>query len=305
MFGRSVYTWPSCGTSLCLVSVVALITSGVATNDDEGLCLIQVSAQPSRVVSPESVHSAAQVSSPHNHKGRLGPVSLLHVLVPYNHIAINVSYAGIQEEIETFPQRKPREFNVMLATFKTFLADSIVQFLEKPSRGTSWSFDFRRSAAFVVFGCLYIGLAQWFLYVTVLTSIFPDALVFANSDWATKLTDTEGQLDMLGQVLVDNFVFNIFIYFPAFYLIKGFLQGDGSVMARAKDAMYKYSLNFRQDNTRSLCVWIPVDFFVFACPMYMRMPLEHGVSFGWVMLMSFTRGAAAPQAKEKEKSPEA
>lgn len=294
-----------------LISLVAVIKFGMANevDDSDGLCLIQVSAQPSRVVSPAAAALlAVNVSSPH--KGALrhyhvSPVSLLHVLVPYNynHISVNVSYANLQEEIETFPKRRPREFNIILATCKTWLADLIVQFLTAPAGGGSWKFDYRRSMAFAFFGFLYVGLTQWLLYVTVLTWLFPDALIFANSEWSMKLTDREGQVDMLGQVIVDNFIFNVFIYFPAFYLIKSFLQADGTVMFRVKDAMYKYSQNLWQDNVRSCSLWIPMDFFVFACPMYMRMPLEHGVSFGWTMFMSFTRGAGkGPEAKAAAQS---
>jgi hypothetical protein len=263
-------------------------------------------------VSPH--YTSANRSYPHrgaaDGKGP-SPLSLLHVAsygllhVPYNHISSNISYHGLREQITTFPQRCPREFNVMLATFKTWLADMIVQFASPRPQcdDHSWTFDFRRSISFAIFGCVYIGLTQWFLYVTVLTWLFPDAMIFANSPWPVKMTDTEGQLDMLGQVLVDNLIFNVFVYFPAFYMIKGFIQGKGSIVSRIQEGLHNYSKNIWQDNTVSCALWIPADFFVFACPMFMRMPMEHSVSFGWTMFMSFRRGAL-PEKGEAIEPPE-
>jgi len=110
-----------------------------------------------------------------------------------------------------------------------------------------------------------------------------------------------GQLDMVGQVLVDNFVFNLLIYFPTFYTIKALVQGgkNDSVSDRVHGGLSKYWNNFTTDAMASCAVWIPADFFIFACPMYLRMPLDHGVSFGWTMFISFYRGAATEKSETK------
>jgi hypothetical protein len=305
---HSILAFVSCSTLLSTTLALRALDYTEAEVDDplteKYVSLIQVDAKTGVYkVSTGELHFYSHVNRSYPHRGPIGgaasPVSLLHV--PYDHIAVNVSYSNLQEEIMTFPQRRPREFNVILATCKTWLADITVQFLSRPQHhehsSNSWTFDIKRSAAFAIFGFLYIGLTQWFLYVTVLTWLFPDALIFANAPWAMKMADTEGQLDMLGQIIVDNLIFNTLIYFPAFYMIKSFLQGKGSIPSRIQEALHKYSKNIWQDNLRSCAVWIPADFFVFACPMYMRMPLEHGVSFGWTMFMSFSRGAG-PEGKE-------
>jgi hypothetical protein len=302
MIRKSILVFYSCSILLSRAErVVEYVDAEVDDILPEGyISLIQVAVQPGVYqVSPDTLHlhSGVNRSSPHHGpvEGLPSQVSLLALHVPYDRIAKNVTYHNALEQFMTFPQRRPREFNVMLATCKTWLADMIVQFLSRPpyhgQNGSSWTFDVRRSLAFAVFGFLYIGLAQWFLYVTVLTWLFPEALVFANAPWSMKLTDTDGQLDMLGQVIVDNLIFNVFIYFPAFYMIKGFVQGRGSVVNRIHESLVNYSKNMWQDNLRSCGVWFIADFFVFACPMYMRMPLEHAVSFGWTMFMSLTRGA--------------
>lgn len=213
-------------------------------------------------------------------------LAMLHV--PGNHISANVTYSTWWGMVWTFPQRNPREFNVILATVKTFTADFVVQMTVERRRS---SFDWRRSLFFAAFGLLYIGLLQWLLYVTILTWIFPAAVVFANAPLSEKLLDQSGQLSMAGQIFVDNFIFNIFVYFPIFYMVKAIMQGTGPVKSRAQDGLKKYWKNILGDNLASAAVWIPADVVIFAAPMYLRMPLEHSVSFGWTMFMSATRGA--------------
>lgn len=216
----------------------------------------------------------------------------------YNHINISVTYHSIWEEIFTFPERKPRTFNVVVATLKTWTADAVVQYAEG-KRSTSWNFDWRRSAAFAVFGFFYVGLLQWVLYVTLLTWLFPDALIFANEPLAFKLRDRVGQAQLFGQVLVDNLVFGALIYFPIFYTVKELIQGEGSMLSRIHIGMSKYYKNFVPDNIASCSIWVPGGFVVFASPIWCRMPLEHVGSFAFTMIISTMRGA--PEKKNAPK----
>lgn len=222
----------------------------------------------------------------------------------YGYIAVNADYSNLWEQIITFPERRPRLFNVMLATFKTWSADAVVQFVERRwsplvqrGRGievgqADWKFDWRRSGAFATFGFLYVGLVQWFLYVSLLTKVFPDAIVFSNLPLAEKVKDTSGQFNLLGQVLLDNFVVNCFIYFPIFYITKEIIQGaEGTWLRTVPIALHRYWKSITMDNSMSWCVWIPADCIVFSVPMYMRMPLDHSVSFVFTMIVSAMRGA--------------
>lgn len=207
----------------------------------------------------------------------------------YNHISSGLTYHNIGEEILTFPGRRPRLFNVLLATCKTWTADAVVQYVES-RRSASWRFDMRRSAAFGVFGFLYIGLTQWVFYVTLLTWLFPDAMVFANSPLSVKLQDRTGQIQLAGQVFADC-IFGAFVYFPVFYIIKELMQKSGSVSSQLRSGLDKYRENILSDNLASCALWIPANTLIFAVPMYLRMPLEHCVSFSWTMFMSARRGA--------------
>mmetsp|Transcript_35573 Transcript_35573/g.62841 ORF Transcript_35573/g.62841 Transcript_35573/m.62841 type:complete len:312 (-) Transcript_35573:28-963(-) len=277
-----------------------------ACDEEESTSFLQVETVRLPVARPEEVHvrrlqvpfEPGETVPEWKLLGRNKPAMLLHV--PYNHIGEDIPYSSLKEQVFTFPQRKPCELNVILATLKTWTADAVVQMVQRPG-GSSWFFDWKRSAAFAIFGFIYVGCVQWFLYVTILTWLFPGAVIFANEPWYAKLSDTTGQLDVVGQILVDNFVFSCFIYFPAFYTIKAFLQEHGSLPQRAYAGLCKYRTNIVTDNISSWCIWIVADIGIFACPMYMRMPLEHAVSFAWTMFISFLRGAGAEPDKNSKK----
>lgn len=266
----------------------AMVASAIVEGDHH-MSLLQIGAQPSKKMGAQPVSGAQQPLAPEIMLlPRRPEVGLVMLHVPGNRISVNVSYSTWWQMVWTFPQRNPREFNVILATVKTFSADAVVQLAVQSGRT---AFDYRRSLFFAAFGLLYVGLLQWVLYVTILTWIFPAAVVFANAPLSEKLLDQSGQLSVAGQIFVDNFIFNIFVYFPIFYMVKAIMQGTGSVKSRALDGLKKYWKNILGDNLASAAVWIPADIVIFAAPMYLRMPLEHSVSFGWTMFMSATRGA--------------
>jgi hypothetical protein len=221
----------------------------------------------------------------------------------YNSIARDVTYDNVWEEILTFPERRPRVFNVMLATFKTWFADVIVQLSERSrasTAGAEWSFDWRRSSAFAVFGCVYIGLIQWMFYISIFSMLCPNAIRFANEPWDEKVLDHAGRVDLVKQVCYDNFMLETLIYFPIFYVVKEVMRAGraGFNAETARNGLLRYLSNFKEDNMACWAVWVPADFAIFAAPMWMRMPLDHLVSFGWTMLLSHLRGGASC---EKEK----
>jgi len=288
----------SCGIFLILLALAVAATDEAAeqgalqkaqvpsavVEGDHHMSLLQIAAQPFKGAKQPLAIAPEIMLQP-----RRPDVGLVMLHVPGNRISANVTYSTWWGMVWTFPQRNPREFNVILATMKTWTADAVVQIAVERRRA---SFDWRRSFFFAAFGLLYIGLLQWLLYVTILTWIFPAAVVFANAPWSEKLLDQSGQLSMAGQIFVDNFIFNIFVYFPIFYMVKAIMQGTGPVKSRAMDGLKKYWKNILGDNLASAAVWIPADVVIFAAPMYLRMPLEHSVSFGWTMFMSATRGAS-------------
>lgn len=263
-------------------------------------------SRPSSAMSHRSLYDFV----PHRLGSILERVGILPASEKYNQIEVDVAYSGIWEETITFPERRPRAFNVMVATAKTWLADLVVQFGEmRRSRSRSQRhLDFKRSAAFALFGFIYNGLVQWFLYVSVFTQLCPTAIRFANEPISEKMLDRAGQGDLLLQLLLDNLVVTVFLYFPIFYTVKSMVQDSSYSLATLQKALGKYRQNFVQDNITACSVWIPLDLVVFCVPMYMRLPLGHSFSFGWTMIVSYMRGTdgeaavAKPGAKPEARS---
>merc|ERR1712048_341242 len=134
----------------------------------------------------------------------------------------------------------------MIATIKTSLADLLVQMGEGKN-----DIDWSRNAVFTAFGCFYLGCCQWFVYVTVFTKLCPNAIRFANLPMAQKLKDRAGQIDLVKQTFLDNFVHYTFIYFPVFYVFKQAIQkseASGEQQGVVQKALGKYWNNIVQDN---------------------------------------------------------
>jgi len=221
---------------------------------------------------------------------------LLHVVPEHrvrqlNRVAVDVRYHGLLEQVTSFPLRRPWTFNVLVATVKSFTGDFLVQVTRTPA-GSNVRIDWRRSVFFALFGCLYVGIVQWFFYVSLFGWLCPEAAAFSNKPMASKLADRLGQKDLVIQVLVDQLVINPFIYFPTFYTVKEICFGPKRPFESVVDALKSYRGNFMNDNCVSMVVWFPSDFVIFTAPMYMRMPLDHAIAFLWTMVMSYMHGGA-------------
>lgn len=204
-------------------------------------------------------------------------------------ISHEIEYTGLWGAITTFPKRKPFATNLIVATVKTSAADLVVQGGEgKDFKDLDW----KRNGVFTVFGFAYLGVCQWFIYVTVFKTLCPNAVRFSNLSWAEKLKDRPGQIDLVKQTALDNFVHYTFIYFPVFYTFKECIQGDGLDFSVFSRAMTKYWNNIVPDNLAIWGLWIPCDLAIYAVPIWMRLPLNHGVSFVWTMILSWMRGGA-------------
>ena len=106
---------------------------------------------------------------------------------------------------------------------------------------------------------------------------------------------------LCGQVAVDNFVHDPLVYFPVFYTFKESIQGEqgADVASVARVGLSKYANNAVEDNLSMWALWVPGDLIVYAVPMWMRLPLNHGLSFVWTCYLSFLRGDEIPTADEK------
>lgn len=197
--------------------------------------------------------------------------------------------------------RYPLAFGTAVATAKTALADVFTQkVLEKREH-----LDFRRVGVFTAFGFFYLGLFQYKLYVTLFSKWFSGTARFANQPLAAKLKDTKGQLDLLKQIAFDNFV-HIQWFFPIYYIIKQSVIDQNNNIFNTpasqvvSSALGKYSKNFLDDWMAFWKIWIIGDAFVMGlCPLWMRLPANHAISFVYVIVLSFMRGANDQEPAEK------
>lgn len=195
--------------------------------------------------------------------------------------------------ITGFPRRRPFVTALITGTAKTTLADIVVQITERKPR-----FDLRRICVFTAFGFLFQGLFLYFVYICVWTHLAPRAAVFADLSLTEKLADRDGQIDLIKQVCLDNFVIIPFFFFPTFHTLKEVIQGgdkpeDGTSQSGSvlRPAMARYRRSAPVDLPIFWLMWIPIDITIYSFPLWMRLPLNHFFSFLSTGILSFLRGA--------------
>lgn len=204
---------------------------------------------------------------------------------------------GIVARILTFNGLGPKypwTFGVGIATLKTGAADILVQkTIEKRDE-----LDWQRVGLFTCFGFLYLGIFQYLLYVKLFSHLFKNAATFSKMPFRQKIRSRAGMIDLVKQIVLDNFLHAPLIFFPSYYIAKEIIQGKGSLGAAVADpsacvgsAMGKYGKNYWQDWLGMWSIWIVGDAFVFALPMWARLPANHVISFVYVCILSTTRGA--------------
>lgn len=143
-----------------------------------------------------------------------------------------------------------------------------------------------------------------YIYVTLFSRVCPNAIRFANLPWREKLplspVNKLGWIDVGKQAFLDNFVHYTFLYFPVFYIFKNTFQssasnndGGGAAFGTSNalvGAMRQYQQNFWGDNMAMWTLWIPADILIYSVPLWLRLPLNHGISLAWIMILSFMRG---------------
>ena len=186
------------------------------------------------------------------------------------------------------PRERPLAFGIGISSMKTVAADAMAQlYLEQRE-----TLDVRRSAIFAAWGGGYLGGVQYFIYVHLFArKLFPSAAAFVAKPVAERLADRAGQLTVLKQVALDQFVHHPFFLFPAFYCVKEGIETSSFDYDTASVAIQKYRKNLLQDLKVCWATWIPAFLFNFSvCPLWARIPFVAVVSFGFTTYFSFLRG---------------
>ena len=117
-------------------------------------------------------------------------------------------------------QRAPFSSQVAVATTKTVAADLLVQ---TAVEGKSLQdVDYRRVAVFGAFGCLYLGIVQYGLYVKGMQRIFDKVTLekFCNAPIREKIRDKAGLKILAGTIALDFFLIQPALYWPTYYAFK-------------------------------------------------------------------------------------
>jgi len=194
--------------------------------------------------------------------------------------------------------RHPFAFGTVVASAKTGMADFIVQkYVERNEK-----IDRRRLALFSFWGFFWCGTVQYFIYVKLFAQVlFPSVRGFVSKSISGKLADKQGQLIVLKQVALDQFVHHPFFVFPAFYTLKCIVESEDALSPSGYflKGLGNYRNNITTDLTVCWSTWVPAFMINFSiCPLWMRVPFVAGVSFFFTMYWSFLHGS--PIEKEKK-----
>lgn len=184
----------------------------------------------------------------------------------------------------------PLKSSIIVTTAKAGIADLFVQTVIEQQREV----DRRRLSTFVLFGCFYQGCFQYWMFNIAVERIFP----------GRALRPT------LQKILAVNLVGDPVFFFPCFYTLKEMLAREPSEVLQfdtVRCALSNYYENCVVDWRNTWATWLPGHAVTYGVlPMHLRMPWVAGVSFGYLALLSFTRGARSsneqPQQPDRRKS---
>ena len=203
--------------------------------------------------------------------------------------------------IASLPRRWPMAFGITVSALKTAAADVMAQ---THLEGRQWGdIDKRRTFIFFSWGAVYLGGVQYFIYVHLFARVlFPSAAKFVSKPLSLRLADREGQLTVLKQVALDQFIHHPFILFPAFYCVKEGIERGKVSFDGIRSALSKYMNNILSDCLFCWKWWIPTFLVNFSvAPLYMRVPITAAVSFAFTSFLSLRRGS--PQKDPREQLP--
>eukprot|EP00041_Stephanoeca_diplocostata_P010514 m.166972 g.166972 ORF g.166972 m.166972 type:complete len:343 (+) comp18179_c0_seq1:295-1323(+) len=208
--------------------------------------------------------------------------------------AVSQASNGIGNKLLAFATKRPFLVGISIATVKTALADLIVQMVVERK---SWDqVDWRRNNAFLAFGFFYMGIVVSLVYIKAFRVAFKGVDAFCNKPFREKLRDKQGMLMLTKQVFADILIVQPFLYWPIYYTFKEvtFAPADDprSLGAVVMDALHKTVSSCVVDNLGMSAFWIPANYYIYAVPMYLRLPINHAVSLVWCCILSFWRGPA-------------
>jgi len=189
--------------------------------------------------------------------------------------------------------RHPFLTSVTITGAKAAAADLMIQtMIEKREK-----VDTTRLGLFGLFGFTYQGGFQYGLYAKLFERIWPGTSMRMN----------------ICKVLATNLIVDPVFFFPVFYAMREYVfnagGSDSTLTNNVKNGLLKYKENYKDDWFNTWAVWFPGHTVTYCLmPTHLRMPWIAFVSFGYVSLLSYTRGdfadsEATPQPELGPKTP--
>ena len=127
-------------------------------------------------------------------------------------------------------------------------------------------------------GFSYLGATQYSVY----NKLYPLLFDGIKHRMARNMAMTTADMTIHGPL----------VYFPVFYLFKGFVYEKSISMDVARQSMYQYFvINFREDMKAMYTVWCPAMFFMFTfLPIQYRVPFLLSIGLFWATMLSLKRG---------------
>lgn len=114
---------------------------------------------------------------------------------------------------------------------------------------------------------------------------------------AARLKDFAGLSDLAKQVAVGNFLHIPFAFLPSFYLTQEVCtHGRNASPLSALQACHR---NIWADCVAAWAIWIPGHAVFFSVPLWLRLPVNHAMSFAYVCILSFSRGDTSRRKVEE------
>ena len=193
-------------------------------------------------------------------------------------------------ELDTFYQTAPYTAAFMTCGIKASAADFLAQARERKiamqkCEKTDEQIVLERNLAFILYGGLYQGMAQCYIY----NVLFP--LWFGTGSDILSVTI---------KVAFDMLVVSPFLCLPVAYLTKATINGQ-----TLKDGLDKYIYDFQHKNLlATYCkIWLPAQFCTFGLvPEHLRIAFIAFVSFFWLIILSTVSSAKMTEIEPDSRS---
>ena len=200
--------------------------------------------------------------------------------VPFQRFSsmVHVPFRHQLNRVNDLVQRRPVLTSIVVTGVKAWAADLMIQKLVEKRE----TVDLKRSALFASFGSAYQGCIQYWIY---------------NILFEKRLFPGKSPQMILMKIAATNLIVDPVIFFPIFYTMREAMNTERLLDVNLPNcfstSMAKYRDNCVSDLINSWMIWVPAHCVTYTVvPVHLRMPWIAVVSFGYVCVLSFTRGEA-------------